>query len=45
MPSNQPGKEHPELLSALEGSLSEIDVQSMIRDEREAELTKDGRWS
>ena len=36
-----PTKMPPEQLNALEGSLSNVDVESMMRGEREAELAKD----
>lgn len=39
------GTAHSQPLAALEGSLAEIDVEKMMRSEREAELAKDRRWS
>jgi len=38
-------KDSPEPLDALEGSLSHVDVESLMRQEKEAELAKDQRWS
>ncbi len=33
-----------EPLDALEGSLSEVDIHTLMRQEKETELAKDGRW-
>jgi ribbon-helix-helix CopG family protein len=35
----------PELLDALDGSLADVDIETLMRQERETEITKDGRWS
>lgn len=40
-----PPKERPEPLNALEGSLADVDVESLIRDQKEAERAKERRWS
>jgi Ribbon-helix-helix protein, copG family len=32
-------------LDALQGSLAEVDVEKLMRQERRAELAKDRRWS
>jgi hypothetical protein len=34
-----------ESLAALEGSLASVDVESLMRREKELELAKDQRWS
>ena len=34
-----------EPLDALEGSLAEVDVETLMRQERETEMAKDVRWS
>ncbi|HEX4169738.1 MAG TPA: ribbon-helix-helix protein, CopG family [Bryobacteraceae bacterium] len=34
-----------EPLDVLEGSLAEVDVESLRQRERETELAKDGRWT
>ncbi len=43
--ATSPTKTPPESLNALEGSLANIDVESLMRAEREAELNKDRRSS
>jgi hypothetical protein len=35
----------PEPLEALEGSLADVDIEALMRQDREAELRKDRRWS
>jgi Ribbon-helix-helix protein, copG family len=35
----------PDPLHALQGSLADVDVEKLLREEREAELAKDQRWS
>jgi hypothetical protein len=35
----------PELLDAIDGSLADVDIETLMRQERETEMTKDGRWS
>jgi Ribbon-helix-helix protein, copG family len=32
-------------LDALQGSLAHLDIEKLMRQERKAELAKDGRWS
>ncbi len=39
-----PPKVRPEPLNALEGSLADVDIESLIRDQKEAERVKDRRW-
>jgi len=34
-----------EPLDALQGSLADVDVEGLLRRERETELAKDQRWS
>ena len=34
-----------EPLDLLEGSLAGVDFESLLRQEKEAELAKDGRWA
>jgi hypothetical protein len=34
----------PDSLQALQGSLADVDVEKLLREEREAELAKDQRW-
>ena len=34
-----------ESLDSLQGSLADVDIAALRREEREAELAKDGRWS
>lgn len=38
-------KTPPATLDALEGSLANVDFESLMRWEKEAELAKDQRWS
>ena len=35
----------PEPLDALQGSLADVDIENLMRREKEAELVKDRRWS
>lgn len=35
----------PDPLHALQGSLADVDVEKLLREEREGELAKDQRWS
>lgn len=35
----------PEPLEALEGSLADVDVESLMRSQKEAERGKERRWS
>jgi hypothetical protein len=38
-------KGSPEALDALQGSLANVDVETLLRQEKKAELAKDQRWS
>jgi hypothetical protein len=40
-----PGKTPTEPLDALQGSLADVDVQGLIRREKDAELARERRWS
>ncbi len=40
-----PPKVRPESLASLEGSLTDVDVESIMREEKKAERAKDQRWS
>jgi hypothetical protein len=35
----------PGPFNGLEGSLADLDIETLMRQEREIELTKDRRWS
>ncbi len=37
-------KRAPEPVEALEGSLADVDVQTVMRQDKETERAKDGRW-
>ena len=39
-PQKSPGQ-----LDALQGSLADVDIENLMRREKEAELVKDRRWS
>jgi hypothetical protein len=43
--SSQLPKGPTEPLDALEGSLADVDVEKLLREERQAEAAKDQRWS
>lgn len=38
-------KKSSEPLDALQGSLADVDIENLIRREKEAEMVKDRRWS
>ena len=38
-------KTPPGPLDSLEGSLADVDIETLMRRERETELAKDRRWS
>ncbi len=40
-----PVKGQSEPLSALEGSLADVDIESLMHEQEEAEQAKDQRWS
>ena len=42
--SEAPNKS-PEPLDALQGSLADVDIENLMRREKEAELAKDRSWS
>lgn len=43
--ASQPQRIPPEPLDALEGSLADVDVENLLRRERQSELVKDRLWS
>ena len=43
--ASQIQKTPPEPLDALEGSLADVDIEILMRQERETERAKDRRWS
>jgi len=45
MPESLAGGLPPWPLDALEGSLADVDIETLMRQERETELAKDRRWS
>ena len=38
-------EDRPEPLNALQGSLADVDIESLMRDQKEAERAEDRRWS
>ncbi|MEO8726578.1 MAG: hypothetical protein ABI383_10695 [Acidobacteriaceae bacterium] len=43
--ASQPKSAFPEPLDALEGSLADVDIEGLLRRERQDELLKDRFWS